>query len=302
MHIYTDRLFAQHEVPSGHPERGERISTLLDFFHASGLTQDHPLRTPKPVSDAAILRAHPQTHLDFLVSLSTTEAVPVDPDTWLGPHSLGAARAAAGAACDGVNALLDGATKRVFCAVRPPGHHAERDSAMGFCLFNSIAIGALEAMRRDAIERVAILDFDVHHGNGTVDIFKDNPAVLVCSSFQHPHYPNRHFDLVRPNIINTPMDAGTDGQTFRHLIERDWLPALEKHRPQLILISAGFDAHQADPLAAIDLLEADYAWITRFIVNAAQRYSEGRILSILEGGYDLQALQSSVEAHLTELA
>jgi acetoin utilization deacetylase AcuC-like enzyme len=301
MYIYTDPICIAHEVPDGHPERADRLRALVNFFEESGITRDHPLRTPQPAPVAAVLRAHPQAHVDFLTSLSGDNLVPVDPDTWMGPHSLQAAYVAAGAVCDGVEALLQGDTNRVFCAVRPPGHHAEHAAAMGFCLFNSVAIGALQALAHAEVERVAILDFDVHHGNGTVDIFKDNPAVLVCSSFQHPHYPNRLFDIERPNIVNTPLPAGTGGDVFRRKIEADWLPALDAHQPQLILISAGFDAHQRDPLADLNLVEDDYAWITRVIVSAAERHADGRILSTLEGGYDLQALVGSVEAHLTNL-
>ena len=301
MHIYTDPVCIEHEVPDGHPERGDRLRALLQFFEDSGITQSHPLRAPKPAPSTAILRAHPQSHVEFLESLGSESLVPVDPDTWMGPHSLPAAYVAAGAVCEGVEALLDGVTQRVFCAVRPPGHHAEHAAAMGFCLFNSVAIGALHALADPNIERVAILDFDVHHGNGTVDIFQDNPAVLVCSSFQHPHYPNRLYDVNRPNIVNTPLAAGTDGARFRRSIEEDWLPALAQHQPQLILISAGFDAHQADPLADLNLVEEDFAWITQLIVNEATRMCGGRVLSTLEGGYDLKALVGSVEAHLTHL-
>jgi len=302
MFIYTDPICIAHEVPDGHPERGDRLRALMQFFEDSGITRSHPLRSPKPAPSEAILRAHPQVHLDFLASLSGESLVPVDPDTWLGPHSLQAAYAAAGAVCDGVEALLQGETRRVFCAVRPPGHHAEHAASLGFCLFNSIAIGALQALTHPDIERVAVLDFDVHHGNGTVDICKDNPAVLVCSSFQHPHYPNRLFDIERPNIVNTPLPAGTDSERFRRSIETDWLPALAQHQPQLILISAGFDAHQADPLADLNLSEDDFAWITELIVGEAERMCGGKVLSTLEGGYDLNALVASVEAHLTCLA
>lgn len=302
MIIYTDPTCIQHEVPDGHPERGDRLRALTQFFQDSGISQSYPLRTPKPAPSEAILRAHPQAHVDFLASFSSDSLVPVDPDTWMGPHSLAAAYAAAGAVCEGVDALLQEQTQRVFCAVRPPGHHAEHAAAMGFCLFNSVAIGALHALADAKIERVAILDFDVHHGNGTVDICKDNPAVLVCSSFQHPHYPNRLHNIERPNIVNTPLPAGTDGEHFRRKIEQDWLPALQQHQPQLILVSAGFDAHRADPLADLNLLEDDYAWITQLIVNEAQRMSGGKVLSTLEGGYDLNALVGSVAAHLTHLA
>ena len=201
-----------------------------------------------------------------------------------------------------MDTVLNGAQQRVFCAVRPPGHHAERDSAMGFCLLNSVAIAAIAALDHAEVERVAILDFDVHHGNGTVDVCRDHPQILVCSSFQSPYYPNRLDDLVQPNIVNTPLVAGTDGKVFRAALERDWLPALEAHQPDIVFISAGFDAHVNDPLADLRLVEDDYRWVTQFIVSIANQYAQGRVVSTLEGGYDLDALARSVTAHLEALA
>jgi acetoin utilization deacetylase AcuC-like enzyme len=304
LHIYTHDLCLQHEVPAGHPEKPDRLRAVIDHLQASGVSQDYPLRLATPTSRIDLLRAHPAQHIDFIESMTPDEGeavVPVDPDTWVGAHSFEAARVAAGAVCDGIDDLVSGATNRVFCAVRPPGHHAEADAAMGFCLLNSIAIGALKALAHEDIERVAILDFDVHHGNGTVDIFKDNPDVLVCSSFQHPYYPNRMFDVQRDNIVNTPLEAGTDGDSFRRRIEADWIPAVEQHKPDLILLSAGFDAHRLDPLADLALTEDDFAWVTNLAVQMATQFSSGRVLSTLEGGYDLGALVLCVEAHLSEL-
>ena len=291
-------------MPSGHPERVERLHRVLSHLADCGISESYPWRHAPAAQPADILRAHTQKHIDSLTGLQPNDSettVPVDPDTWMSQASLSAATHAAGAVCSGVDDLLSGTTKRVFCAVRPPGHHAEHDQAMGFCLLNSIAIGALRALASPAVERVAILDFDVHHGNGTVDIFQDNPAVLVCSSFQHPHYPNRKHDVKRKHIVHTPLPAGTNGSEFRRRIEADWLDAIAQHKPQLILVSAGFDAHQADPLADINLQADDFAWITQFIVTAANEYSEGRVLSTLEGGYDLTALAQSVESHLEAL-
>ncbi len=305
MHIYSHPVCEQHRVPNGHPEKPERLQRVLAHLQDCGLTSAYPVREAPPVADEDLLRAHPQSHLAFITSSTPdddTVLTPVDPDTWMGQSSEAAARFAAGAVVAGVQDLIAGETQRVFCAVRPPGHHAEKVSAMGFCLYNSIAVGALHALTHASIDRVAILDFDVHHGNGTVDIFKDNPHVLVCSSFQHPHYPNRGYDVYRDNIVHTPMAAGSGGNVFRALIERDWLPALERHKPDLILVSAGFDAHKDDPLADIDLVEDDYAWVTRLIVDAASQYSSGRVLSTLEGGYNLDALVRSVETHVSQLA
>ena len=302
MHIYTHAQYLEHQVASGHPERPDRLRAVLDHLDRIGMVDDVPVREPRTAVPADVARVHPEAHVAFLESMRPTEGVvPVDPDTWLSPGSLPAAFYAAGALCDATRDVLSGDGTRVFCAVRPPGHHAERAAAMGFCLFNNVAIGATLALEDPAVDRVAVLDFDVHHGNGTVDVFRDDPRVLVCSSFQHPFYPNRLHDVSGPNLVYTPLDAGTDGTTFRHAIERDWLPALQAHQPDLIYVSAGFDAHVADPLASLCLTEADFAWITREIVAAANESAKGRIVSALEGGYDLQALASSVEAHLSAL-
>jgi acetoin utilization deacetylase AcuC-like enzyme len=241
--------------------------------------------------------------LDFLLASQPEDGLlPLDPDTWMSTRSMSAARLAAGAVFEGMDCVLNGSDQRVFCAVRPPGHHAEANGAMGFCLLNSVAIAAIAALDHTDVSRVAILDFDVHHGNGTVDICRHHPEILVCSSFQHPYYPNRLDDLVQPNIVNTPLSEGSSGSTFRAAIERDWLPALEAHEPDIIFISAGFDAHEEDPLASLNLREDDYRWVTEFIVAMANQYAGGRIVSTLEGGYDLDALARSVTVHLEALA
>lgn len=304
MHIYTHDACLDHAVQVGHPERPERLQAVLEHLEQSGLSQDYPLRQAPSAHAEDILRAHPQSYVAYLESMQPDDGVvPLDPDTWMGSQSLHAAIQAAGAVCAGVDDLLSGKqTARVFCAVRPPGHHAESDAAMGFCLLNSIAIGAHKALAHRDVERVAILDFDVHHGNGTVEMFQDRPEVLVCSSFQHPYYPHRFHEMDETNIVNTPLRAGSGSQEFRSAIEALWLPAVEAHAPDIILVSAGFDAHTLDPLASINLTEEDFAWVTREIVQLAAGSAQGRILSTLEGGYDLQALAKSVEAHLTALA
>jgi acetoin utilization deacetylase AcuC-like enzyme len=197
--------------------------------------------------------------------------------------------------------VLAGESNRAFCAIRPPGHHAEIAAAFGFCLFKNVAIGASVALQDPSVKRVAILDFDVHHCNGTVDIFKDDPRVMVCSSFQEDFYPHRFLDYENQHIINTPLAAGTSGGQYRSLIESTWLRPIEAHKPDLIFISAGFDAHREDPLAEIQLIEDDYRWITEMIVCLAETHSKGRIVSTLEGGYDLQALGDSAAAHVAAL-
>lgn len=268
-----------------------------------GFTQDFQVLKPTPIPDQRILAAHDPTHLDFLLASQPEDGIlPLDPDTWMSPASLSAAKLAAGAVFAGMDCVLNGPEQRVFCAVRPPGHHAERASAMGFCLLNSVAIAAIAALDHRDVNRVAILDFDVHHGNGTVDICRHRPEILVCSSFQHPYYPNRLDDLDQVNIVNTPLQAGSDGRVFRAAIERDWLRAIEAHQPDIIFVSAGFDAHTQDPLADLHLVEDDYRWVTDFIVAMANQYAQGRIVSTLEGGYDLDALAGSALAHLSALA
>lgn len=292
----------EHQMVEGHAERPERLSHLLAHLEATGLNQDLSHHTPAEASAAALAMAHPVSYIDHVRAASPAAGlIALDPDTQLGPGSLGAALRASGAVVDAVELVIHNPGTRVFCAVRPPGHHAEADAAMGFCVFNSVAVGACEALRRDGIERVAVLDFDVHHGNGTVDIFKDRPEVLVCSSFQHPFYPNRLYDLQRPNLTNTPLPAGTRSQAFRAAIERDWLPALERHKPDIILVSAGFDAHRDDPLGGLELGDDDYRWISELIVAAADRYAQGRLISTLEGGYDLNALARTAAIHIAAL-
>ena len=301
--FFTHPAYNEHRMHEGHPERPERTQSILSHLKETGQLTEFEQRNPETVSEEALKRVHEPLYLKNLAaSAPASGLVTVDPDTHLAPGSLPAARLAAGALEEAVDLVLSGKSNRVFSCARPPGHHAEHDAGMGFCFYNNVAVGAAAALAHEDIDRVAILDFDVHHGNGTVDIFKDKPGVLVASSFQHPHYPHRYYDLKRPNIVNTPLVAGTDGLGFRKAIERDWLPALENFKPQLIFISAGFDAHTADPLGDIHLKEADFTWVTDLIVAAARQHCGGRIISTLEGGYNLEALARSVAAHLQALA
>lgn len=287
----------------GHPECPERLSTVLQHLKETGILDDLEVFEATLAQRSDLARVHAESYLDALDRVVPDAGlVRVTMDTALGPRSVDAAQAVAGAAVDGVRMALEEKERRVFCAVRPPGHHAEESAAMGFCFYNGIAVAAMAALADERIDRVAVLDFDVHHGNGTVAAFMDNPSVLVCSSFQHPHYPYRYFDVDRPSVVNTPLPAGTRGIEFRNAVERDWLPALDEFKPQLILVSAGFDGHTADPLGDFLLTEDDFAWVTGLIVDAAERHSEGRIVSVLEGGYDLDALGSCVAVHLEALA
>ena len=291
-----------HRMYDGHPECPERTQAILEYLTQTGLLRDFRRREPKEVSEAALARVHDPSYLAHLAARSPRSGLArLDPDTHLAPGSLRAARLAAGALEESVALVMEEGVQRVFACGRPPGHHAEHDVAMGFCFYNNVAVGAATAVHRPDLDRVAILDFDVHHGNGTVDIFKDRPEVLVASSFQHPYYPHRYYDLARDHIVNTPLPAGTTGPEFRKAIERDWIPAIERFKPQLLFVSAGFDAHTADPLGAIDLEEGDFAWITKLLVSLARDHCEGRIISTLEGGYHLEALPKSLAAHLKEL-
>ncbi|WP_018863899.1 MULTISPECIES: histone deacetylase family protein [Thioalkalivibrio] len=289
-----------HDPGSGHPECPQRLAAIDAALQ--NLARLERLEDPAAATDEDLTRAHTRAHVDAIHAAQPGPGVrvAVDPDTRINEHSVFAAHHAAGAAIEGVRRVLDGKADHAFCAVRPPGHHAERDRAMGFCLFNNVAIAARWALEGHGLSRVAIADFDVHHGNGTEDIFRDDPRVLFCSSFQHPFYPDRPLSR-REHLVHTPLAAGTDGPAFRAAIERDWLPALERFRPELILISAGFDAHRDDPLAGLNLVESDFEWITRQLLDIAERHTAGRLVSVLEGGYDLAALSRSVRSHVQTL-
>ena len=303
MRLYSHADCVSHQTPEGHPERSDRLAFLLARLEQTGFTQDNPVCEASPIEDELVLQAHHPQLLERLKQSNPDEGLtPLDLDTWMGPTSIAAALKAAGSVWQGVNDVVSGDETRVFCAVRPPGHHAEFDSPMGFCLLNSVAIAAINALNLSGIDRVAILDFDVHHGNGTVDLCRKHSEILVCSSFQHPYYPDRLHDVVAPNIVNTPLAAGASGDDFRRAISGSWWQAVEAQRPDLILISAGFDAHREDPLAHINLDEGDFAWVTEEITALAKQFSQGRIVSTLEGGYDLQALADSTLAHLKVLA
>ena len=242
---------------------------------------------------------HSPAYVDEIYRLAPEAGhVWIDGDTAMNKHSLTAALRAAGAAKLGVDLVTNGQAAQAFCAVRPPGHHAERDRAMGFCLFNNVAVGAYHALETHGFSRVAIVDFDVHHGNGTEDAVHGDQRILFCSSFQHPFYPHSGYDSQASNLVHLPLEAGSDGRIFRAVVERHWLPRIEQFAPELILISAGFDAHRADAMAGLNLLESDYAWVTQQLLAQALQSAQGRIVSLLEGGYDLHALASCVEVHL----
>lgn len=299
--IYSHRVCEQHDMGAGHPERPERLAAVHDGLQGSTVAGQLDWREAPLVDRDALLRVHPEEHVAAIERTAPAEGrVALDADTAMNVHTLEAARRAAGAAVAGVDAVLDGECRRVFCAVRPPGHHAEYRRPMGFCFFNNIACAAAHALAR-GLTRVAILDFDVHHGNGTEDIFRDTPRVLFCSSFQHPFYPGTPL-ADRSHIVHTPLSAGSGGAEFRRAVEDYWWPALEAFAPELVLISAGFDAHRADPLAGLNFDEDDYRWVTAELVTRAERHAGARVVSLLEGGYDLTALRESAAAHVEALA
>jgi len=302
MLIFSHADCLDHRMQAEHPECPERLQAVTAALRRAPFGDALAWRDAPAVSARALARTH---HPDYLAALADSlprqGLVPLDGDTALCPSSGRAAARAAGAVEAAVRAVLQGEDERAFCAVRPPGHHAEYAAGMGFCLYNNVAVGALAALEDHGLERVAILDFDVHHGNGTVDIFQDDPRVLVCSTFQHPHYPNRHWNTRRAHLIHSPLPAGAGSREFRSAVERDWLPALAAHRPQLLLVSAGFDAHRMDPLAQLEFTEADFAWATQQLLTAAAASACGRVVSSLEGGYDLAALAASAVAHVAAL-
>ena len=293
---------ALHEMGVNHPESPLRLSSIEDQLLASGLDivlqhHDAPLATREQ-----LCRVHEPSYVErvFLKSPQEGQAW-LDPDTSMNPHTLSAALRAAGAVVLGVDLVMTGEARAVFCNIRPPGHHAEHDKSMGFCIFNNIAVGAAHALQKYKLTRIAIVDFDVHHGNGTEDIFREVPEILFCSTFQHPFYPNTGNASASLHIVDVPLPAGTDGAAFRDAVTLHWLPKLEAFQPELILISAGFDAHIEDDMANFNLREQDFAWVTTEIKNIADKYAKGRIVSTLEGGYDLHPLGRSVAAHIKAL-
>jgi acetoin utilization deacetylase AcuC-like enzyme len=288
----------KHIMQPHHPESPERLRAINTALSKSAWDRRLHRENATEIDDAKFSGIHPHHYLERLAELKPGDGVArIDADTSINKFSLRAARLAAGAGLRGVESVMSEEFSRAFCAVRPPGHHAESAIGMGFCVFNSIALAAERALSLGA-ERVAILDFDVHHGNGTVEIFQNRPEVLVCSSFQYPFYPGRYDDVDKPNICLTPLPEGSTGSAFRRAIERDWLPALNRHQADIILVSAGFDAHTDDPLAGLLLNDDDYAWLGHTIKEEADKYCSGRLVSMLEGGYNTVALARSVEQYL----
>jgi len=293
----------KHEMGAYHPERPERLSAIEDQLIASGIGQ-YLVRHDAPLaSDEQLARVHPIEYVRAIRDAAPEEGtVHLDPDTAMNPHSLRAALRAAGAAVLATDLVMRGEADSAFCSVRPPGHHACRARPMGFCIFNNVAVAARHARHAHGVERTAIIDFDVHHGNGTEDIFQGDPHVLMASTFQHPFYPYSGTEDPAPNMVNVPLAAGAGSREFREAVMESWIPALDAFKPQLVLFSAGFDAHAEDDMAMLRLADADYAWVTQQVKAVADRHAGGRMVSMLEGGYALSALGRSVVQHLRVMA
>lgn len=306
--FYSHPDCKRHEMGQWHPECPARLQAIEDQIIASRIASFLEFREAPEVDLADIERVHTAEAIacvrDNVASLSGigAEYYPIDADTMLNAHSWNAALRAAGAAVAATDAVISGELDNAFCSIRPPGHHARPSEPMGFCLFGNVAIAAKHALDVRGLQRVAIVDFDVHHGNGTEEALRDDPRVLMVSFFQHPFYPYSDISRNSPNMVNVPVPAYTKGPEVRELVVDKWLPALHAHRPEMIFISAGFDAHREDEIGQLGLVEADYAWMTKQIMSVAREYAGGRIVSCLEGGYNLSALGRSVVAHVKALA
>jgi len=288
---------------SYHPESPLRLRAVEDQLIASGLINFLDHRDAPAAERLHLERVHTAAYIDSIFAAVPKAGIHhLDPDTAMNPFSLRAALRAAGAVVHAVDLVLSGKVKTAFCSVRPPGHHAERERAMGFCFFNNVAIGAAHALEEHGLKRVCIADFDVHHGNGTEDIFRDDPRVLMVSTFQHPFYPYSGADTRSPTMVNIPLPAYTGGEQFRNAVTESWIPAIDAFQPELLLISAGFDAHREDDMASLSLIESDYAWVTQTLLDLATKHCQGRVVSVLEGGYELHALGRSVMTHLKVLS
>jgi acetoin utilization deacetylase AcuC-like enzyme len=309
---FSHRDCRKHEMGHGHPECPERLDAIEDRLLITGVADalDQREAPQAPIADLEL--AHGRMYVASLRGLTDglredinaggPRHAQIDPDTCINVHTWDAALRAAGAAMAATDAVLAGEVANAFCATRPPGHHACKDRAMGFCFFNNVAVAARYALERHGLKRVAIVDFDVHHGNGTENIVAGDQRILMVSFFQHPFYPEGGARSHASNLVNVPVPAYAKGEQVRALIEQHWLPRLEAYRPEMIFISAGFDAHRDDELGQMGLVEKDYTWITQQLKAVAERHAHGRIVSCLEGGYNLDALARSVEAHVRVLA
>ena len=291
-----------HDTGEGHPESARRLSAIEDKFISSGLSDFIRSFEAPEITRSQLLRVHTAGHLETVEAMMPRQGYAhIDPDTVISPATLQAAKRAAGAVVSAVDLLMSDGLKNAFCCVRPPGHHAESARAMGFCIYNNIAVGAAHALEAHGVKKVAIIDFDVHQGNGTEEIFLDDDRVLYCSTFQHPFYPYTPLPEDSDRNVSVPLEATARGAEFRTAVSDHWLPALKRFQPEMIFISAGFDAHQDDDMSGVSLTDADFRWVTEQIVQIAEIFASGRIVSVLEGGYDLNSLARCVEMHVRVL-
>jgi acetoin utilization deacetylase AcuC-like enzyme len=299
----THRDCWQHNMGSFHPESPDRLAAINDRLIAAGIDMYLSFHDAPEATREQVARAHPVEYFDELMSNVPEHGIRhLDPDTAMSPGTMKAALRSAGAAVMATDMVLDGTIENAFCAIRPPGHHAERAKAMGFCFINNVAVAARHALEVRGLKRVAIVDFDVHHGNGTEDIFRDDPRVMMAGIFQHPFFPYSGADNPPSHMCNMPLPAGTRGDGFRQVFSDIIIPALRDHNPEMIFISAGFDAHYEDDMGSLGLVESDYIWVTTQIKNLAEDCGHKRIVSLLEGGYSLSSLARSVVAHIKTLA
>lgn len=302
--LITHPIYTLHEMGTSHPESPARLEAINARLQKNTALSAllHEV-SPKKATDEDLLRVHTAHHIAKLKEKAPkTGYYSIDGDTVLNPHTLEAAYYAAGAGITAIDALFDGSANTAFCAVRPPGHHATANRAMGFCFFNNVAVAAAYAIEKYQLKQVLIVDFDVHHGNGTEAIFAHHEAVQMFGFYQHPLFPGAALSPEASNMHNVPVSAGAGSKAIRQIVTEQWLPKVEQLKPELLLFSAGFDAHHNDPLGQLQLTEEDFAWITKQLMQATAASTQGRVLSLLEGGYELSALSSSVEAHLQELA
>ena len=299
----THPIFLKHDMGADHPECPARIHAIEDQLIASGLFNFLDHQEPQKATLEQLLAVHSENYVESVFAMAPASGlVQLDGDTAMNQFSLDAALYSAGAAVKAIDIVMSQQAENAFCNIRPPGHHAGRESSAGFCIFNNVAVAARHALEQYGLQRVAIADFDVHHGDGTENIFHDDPRVMLCSTFRHPFYPYCGADSGNSHIINVPLKAGASGGDFREAVTQYWMPGLESFQPQLVLISAGFDAHRDDDMGGLALREADYAWVTEELKTLASRYAERRIVSVLEGGYELHALGRSVLAHIKVLS
>lgn len=302
--LVTHPLFPLHNMGEGHPESPLRIEAIISQLKKENIYQNLALEEPVKISQEILLLGHKKSYLELLEQNSpqgNEEFTSLDNDTIMNQHSLDAAYFSAGAIKLAIDRVMEGSWKNAFSLARPPGHHAEPDKAMGFCFFSNVALAALYLQKQYGLKKIAIIDFDVHHGNGTEEVIKNHSDILFISTFEFPLFPDYEFSKDSNHIVNLPLKTGTESKEYRHIIEENCLPKLRDFSPEFILISAGFDAHESDPLANINLQTDDYSWLAKTFRDLAEEFCQGKLVASLEGGYNLKALGESATAFISEL-